>query len=53
MCDVKRCRKERTITVLNAQLCDDHYEKHCEGVELDTHKGFLTFCSGATVLQEG
>lgn len=51
MCDVKRCRQDMSVKVLGVELCDPDYEKHCNGVELDTHKGLLTFCSGAVILK--
>lgn len=52
MCEVKGCRKERTITVLGVGLCDKHYLQHCDGEDLDTKHGLLTFRSGSAVLLE-
>jgi hypothetical protein len=51
MCDVLYCRNESTITVLGVSLCDEHYWEHCDGLDLKTRKGLLTFSEGATVVK--
>ena len=50
MCEVKCCRKETALTCIGVELCQHHYEQHCEGLDLITTKGLLSFCSGVAVL---
>ena len=39
MCDVKFCRKDRTMGYFGHGVCDDCYKKHCDN-DIDLKKEF-------------
>ncbi len=39
MCDVKNCKKPTKLTCTGVELCDAHWEDHCDNLSIPLKKG--------------